>query len=268
MAPKLRPAAVIAVLRELSAAGDPGHVAVSGPDVLADTLRKELARGGDASAVRRGSHEGAAVLVHVLAAAPTEADERVLKAAHRARVPVVVVLAGPGIDDRIPYVLATDVVPTPAGSGFDVDRLAHLLAVKLGEEATPIAARLPVLRGPVLSHLVERFARRNGLVGAVVFVPGADLPVMTLNQIRMVLRIAHAHGIDVGQERIPEVLATVGSGFALRAAARQALALVPVGGWAVKGAIGYAGTRAIGEAARRYFGELAERTDGSVRFGS
>jgi uncharacterized protein (DUF697 family) len=268
VARKLRPAAVIAVLRELSAAGDPGHVAVSGPEVLADALRKALARGGDGSAVRRGSHEGAAVLVHVLAAAATEADERILKAAHRARVPVVVVLAGPGIDDRVPYVLATDVVATPAGEGFDVDRIAHVLAVKLGEEATPLAARLPVLRGPTLSHLVERFARANGVVGAVVFVPGADLPVMTLNQIRMVLRIASAHGIEVGQERIPEVLATVGSGFALRAAARQALALVPVAGWAGQGALGYAGTRAIGEAARRYFGELAERTEGSVRSGS
>jgi uncharacterized protein (DUF697 family) len=264
VARSLNPAAVLSVVRELAASSDPGHLAVSGPPALVGALREQLARGGEASAVRADALEGAALLVHVLAAAPAEADERILKAAHRARVPIVVVLAGPGLDDRVPYVLATDVVHTPAGSGFDVERLAHVVAAKLGEEGTGLAARLPVLRDVVVAHLVERFARTNAVVGAVVFVPGADLPVMTLNQIRMVLRIAHAHGVEVGQERVPEVLATVGSGFALRSLARQALGLVPVAGWALKGAVGYAGTRALGEAARRYFGAQA----GSVRDGT
>jgi len=35
--------------------------------------------------------------------------------------------------------------------------------------------------------------------------------------------------------------------------ARELLDFVPVAGWAVKGAIAYAGTRALGEAAIRYF---------------
>jgi uncharacterized protein (DUF697 family) len=50
-----------------------------------------------------------------------------------------------------------------------------------------------------------------------------------------------------------ELLAVVGAGFGFRAAAREVLDLVPVGGWAVKGAVAYTGTRAIGEAAVRYF---------------
>jgi uncharacterized protein (DUF697 family) len=259
MARRLNPTAVFALVRELSAAGDPGHLVVSGPQVLADALRKELARGGDPSAVRASGLEGAAALVHVLAAAPTERDSEALKAAHRARVPIVVVLAGPQLDDRIPYVLATDVVHTKAGAGFDLERIAAVLAGRLGEEGTPLAARLPVLRDAVVAYLVERFSRVNGAVGALVFIPGADMPVLTLNQVRMVLRIAHAHGVEVGQDRVPEVVATVGGGFALRAVARQLLSVVPFAGWAVKGGIAYTGTRALGEAADRYFAATAGR---------
>lgn len=249
----LRVGTVLGLVRELAAAGDPGHVAVTGPRGLADALRRELARGGDAGAVREGPVEGAAALVHVLAAAPGEDDRTLLKTANRARVPVVVVLAGPGLDDRVPYVLATDVVQVPSGSGFPVERIAAALAAKLGEEATALAARLPVLREPVVSGLIERFSRKNAAIGAAVFMPGADFPVMTLNQLRMVLRIAHAHGVDIGQERAPEVLATLGGGYAFRALARRALLAVPVAGWVVRGAVGYTATRTVGEAARRYF---------------
>jgi uncharacterized protein (DUF697 family) len=68
-----------------------------------------------------------------------------------------------------------------------------------------------------------------------------------------VLRIGAAYGVELDQERLPEVLAVIGSGLAFRAVARQALGVVPVAGWVVKGAIAYAGTRALGEAAIRYF---------------
>jgi uncharacterized protein (DUF697 family) len=253
MARKLNPGAVIGLVRELSASRDPGPVAVAGPAALAESLRRDLARDGDPGAVRIGSPDGAAVLVYVLAAPPTEEDLAALKAAHKARVPTVAVLAGPGLDDRVPYVLATDVVRTEAGAGFDVAEIARIVAGKLVEEGTPLAARLPVLRDAVVENLVERFSRANGTVGALVFMRGADMPVITLNQIRLVLRIAHAHGIGVGQERAPEVLAVLGSGFALRTLARQAVALVPFAGWAVKAGVAYGGTRAIGEAAKRYY---------------
>ena len=42
-------------------------------------------------------------------------------------------------------------------------------------------------------------------------------------------------------------------GIQLRTAARQAVAIVPGLGWAVKAAIGYTGTQAMGRAAIEYF---------------
>ncbi len=78
------------------------------------------------------------------------------------------------------------------------------------------------------------------------------MPVLTVNQIRMVLRICTAYGLTVDAQRVPELVATIGAGFGFRAVARELLAFIPILGWAVKGAVAYAGTRALGEAAIRY----------------
>jgi uncharacterized protein (DUF697 family) len=85
-----------------------------------------------------------------------------------------------------------------------------------------------------------------------VFVPGADLPLLALNELRLLLRLEQAYGLEIDpRERLPEIAATLGVGFGMRALARELLDLVPVAGWAVKGAVAYAGTRALGEAAIR-----------------
>ena len=139
-----------------------------------------------------------------------------------------------------------------AGEGFPLDELGRILGGKLDEKAPALAARVPALRRGVADALIASAARRNGVLGAAVFVPGADFGVLTLNQIRLVLGLARAYGQELDRERLPAIAAVIGSGLGLRAAARQLLGLVPLAGWAVKGAVAYAGTRALGEAAREY----------------
>lgn len=247
--------AVMSVVRELQkGAGDRRPVAVDGAGELVPLLAKELRAGGDASAVVEGSIDRAAVLVWV-----GRPDEDALRRAARARVPIVAVSDAP----VLPYVLAGDIVRVPPGQGFPVGAIAAAIAHKLGEGGPALAARLPVLRGPVCSELIESCARRNAAVAAAVFVPGVDLPILTMNQIRLVLRIALAHGEQVDQSRALEIAGVVGAGYGLRAIAREALDLVPVAGWAVKGAIAYSGTKAIGAAALRLCDARGER--GSVR---
>jgi uncharacterized protein (DUF697 family) len=251
---KLHPLAFWNIAKEVRlAASDDRALAVAGTPELATALMRELGRGGDRDAlVEPYALDHAAALVLVLVGSPSEADEEVLKRARRARVPVVCLAAGP-VEGPIPFVLATDVVRADPGRGFPVEELARVLARRLGEAATPLAARLPVLRDAVCAHLVESFSRRNAITAAAVFVPGADLPLLTLNQARLVLRIASAYGVEIDGQRLPELLSVLGVGFGFRAIAREALDLVPVAGWALKGAVAYAGTRALGEAARRYF---------------
>jgi uncharacterized protein (DUF697 family) len=157
-------------------------------------------------------------------------------------------------------VLATDVVKCRPGEGFPVDEVAAAVAARLGEAGTGLAARLPVLREPLCRELIESFSRKNGILAIAIFVPGADFPVLTLNQVRLVLRVGAAHGVEVDQARLPEVLATVAAGFGFRAVARQLLGAIPIAGWVVKGGVAYGGTRALGEAARRYFQSVAQPT--------
>lgn len=265
----LAPLAVYRLVKELrAAASDDRPLAVGGARELAGVLRRELARGAAPGSVREASDSGgAAALVYVLAASPTEDDERVLRAASRARVPIVCVLADPAADGRVPYVLATDVIRVPPGSGFPLDEIAEAVAHRLDDAGPALAARIPVLRPAVARDLIERFSRRNAIIGAAVFVPGADLPVLTLNQLRLVLRLAAAYGLEIDNQRLPEIVGTIVGGLGLRALARQLLAAVPIAGWAVKGGVAYVGTRAIGEAALRYF-EARSAADGGARGGA
>lgn len=255
---RLHPGAVWALVKEARiAAEDVRPLLVTG--ALAEQLEQELARGAKPGAVRSsGRVEHAAVLVRVLAGAPTEEDIEAARAADRADVPVVAVQTSGDEGTELPYVLATDVVTCPPGAGFPVEEILERVAGRLGEHGTALAARLPALRDPLCNELIESFSRKNGLLGVAIFVPGADFPVLTLNQLRLVLRIAAAHGVEVDQSRLPEVAGTVAAGFGFRAVARQLLGVLPVAGWVVKGAVAYSGTRAVGEAARLYFAAVAE----------
>jgi uncharacterized protein (DUF697 family) len=238
---------LLSVVREVRAgAGGSRPLVVGGARGLAFGLAKELRAGGEAAAVlEHGAADQAAALIWIGAA-----EEDVLRTASRAGVPIVGITEG----ESLPYVLDTELVRLRPGRGFPVDQIARVLARVLGTDGAALAARLPVLREAVVDELIRRSARKNALVAAAVFVPGVDMPVLTLNQVRLVLRIAIAYGYEVDQTRLPDVLAVVGAGFGLRSVARELLDLVPGAGWAAKGAVAYAGTRAVGEAARRRFG--------------
>lgn len=241
----LGPLAVLSVVRELRrGGGDPRPLSVAGARELVPLLARELRAGGEASAVVEQQLENVAVVVWV-----GEPDEDELRRADRAGVPIVAVTEA----DSVPYVLATDLVRVPPGQGFPIREIADAVARRLGEDGTSLAARLPALRESVCDHLIATFARRNGAIGAAVFVPGVDMPLLTLNQVRLVLRIALAHGQEIDNRRGLELLGVLGAGFGFRAVARELLDLVPVAGWALKGAVAYGGTRAVGEAAVRYF---------------
>jgi uncharacterized protein (DUF697 family) len=229
-----------ALLKEISVSAQSDKpLVVGGPPALVQALQRELGAGG-------GDARDAAVYVHIWAGDGN--DEAQLKRARRARVPIVAL--APDDVEFVPYVLATDVVRLHPGEGFPIDALCKVIAARLGEEAAPLAARLPVLRRAVGAQLVEHFARRNAIVAAAVFIPGVDFPILVRNQIRLVLRLEQAYGLNPDpRERVPEIAATVLAGLGFRAVVREVLDLVPVAGWAVQGGIAYAGTRALGEAA-------------------
>ncbi len=131
--------------------------------------------------------------------------------------------------------------------------LAPRLAGSLDEEYLVALGRgYPIFRRAVCWKIIHKNARQNGVIGALP-IPGADMPAIAANQGRMVLGIAAAHGEEISLDRARELLGVLAAGFGLRALSRQVLKLVPVGGWAASGAIGYAGTLAMGRATVLYF---------------
>jgi uncharacterized protein (DUF697 family) len=262
----IKPTAVWSVVKEIRAVTEDFRpLILAGAPGPAGELREALVAGGERDALRDLSGgrvtaydlEGAEVLVYLVEApGPAREDEEVLRLADRKDVEVVCVLVGEpeGQVVDVPYVLATDVVSVRPGEPLPVERIAGRIAERAGDKSYAHAAKLPVLRRHVCEEIVRGFSRQNGVLGAAIFIPGADLPVLTLNQIRMVLRIAAAHGEEIDRERALELLPIVAAGFGLRAVARQFAGVVPGVGWAVKGGIAFAGTRALGEAAIAYFG--------------
>jgi len=138
---------------------------------------------------------------------------------------------------------------TPAGKSA----LARRVAQAAGQDGLALAAALPALRPGVIQQTIDATARQNAVVGAVIFLPGADMPVMTVNQLKMVLRIGAAYGYKPDLQRTVEMLGVIMSGFGMRALARRAVEYVPGLGWAMKASVGYVGTEAIGRSAVLYF---------------
>ena len=258
--------AVWGIAKEVrAAAADFCPLLLGGAPAIADALAGRLTAGGDRTALRNLSRheltaydlEGADVLVWAVEGEkPEERDEQAFRLADRKDVAVVCLLVTPTgrlPEEDLPFVEATDVIVSRPGEELPVDEIAARVADLAGEKNYALAAKLPAVRRAVCEEIVRKFARQNGVIGAAVFIPGADLPALALNQIRMVLRLAAAHGVEIDRERAPELAAILGASFGLRAVAREALDFVPVLGWAVKGGVAYAGTKALGEAAIRYF---------------
>lgn len=132
-------------------------------------------------------------------------------------------------------------------------RMGQWVIAACREVRLAFAMAFPFVRKPLALDAVRSTALQNAGVGVFVFIPGADMPVMTLNQAKMLLMIAAAYGEEPGMARAKELVAVVGGAFACRAIARQLVGVVPGLGWAVKGVIGYAGTEAMGRAAIEYY---------------
>jgi uncharacterized protein (DUF697 family) len=145
-------------------------------------------------------------------------------------------------------------IPLPSSGGdAQVEELTTRIVRALDEDyLVALAKGHPPLRRAVCEEIIRHNARQNAVVGALP-IPGADMPVMTANQARMVLNIAAAYGEELSLDRARELLGVLAAGFGLRALSRQAVKLIPVAGWAAAGAIGYAGTIAMGRATVLYF---------------
>jgi uncharacterized protein (DUF697 family) len=143
-------------------------------------------------------------------------------------------------------------------------RLFEACADVAGEHVVALGRRYPALRQAAASRVISRTAVQNALVGLAFFIPGSDMPVMTLNQLKMVLSLADLFGLQIDRERAVEVAGIVGMGFGLRALARYLVRSTPGIGPFLKATAGYMATMAMGRAAVLYFEQGAPAATSQV----
>jgi uncharacterized protein (DUF697 family) len=143
----------------------------------------------------------------------------------------------------------------------DAELVRRTLAAVLGSDGAAIARSHPLLRDAVADAMIAQTARQASTVGAAVIVPGADMPVITLIQVRLVAQLAAVYGRPLDVRRGLEIGGVLLSAIGWRALARRAVTSIPVAGFALRAGIAYSGTRAVGEACKAYFATMGDRAD-------
>lgn len=130
------------------------------------------------------------------------------------------------------------------------DALGQLSAwmINTSEKTLALGANWTFLREGACRKVIMDAALANVAVGGIDLIPGADFPLMAINQVQMAMKIATMYGYKISAERIPELLFIMLSGLMLRGIAKGLTAPLRHGKFLIKGALGFAGTWLVGEA--------------------
>ena len=132
-------------------------------------------------------------------------------------------------------------------------RMGKWIIAAIKDKDLAFAMSFPFIRRPLAEDAITATSLQNCAIGLVPFLPGADMPIMTLNQVKMTLQIATAYGQPLDADRIKEIAAIVASAFVCRNLVRSATKAIPFAGWLISGGMGFAATEAMGRAMVEYF---------------
>ena len=175
--------------------------------------------------------------------------------------------------DRFDFILAESGNPLPGNgyvfdvAGFDPanrDALVRTIVSDHHDLQLSLARRYPLFRRQVADNMIQRVSWENALFSLATALPNVipsivDLPwalgefatdtaFLTMNQIRMALLMAAAHGHPIGyREQKAQIAMIAAAAFGWRAMARELVGKIPLGGGLIpKAAIAYAGTYVVG----------------------
>lgn len=154
-----------------------------------------------------------------------------------------------------PFVLVDEAV-----TSFD-ERMGSWIVAVCREKRLAFAIAFPFMRRPLAIDAVQATSLQNAGIGLVPLIPGADLPIMTLNQMKMVLQIAAAYGHDMDIDRWKELAVVVGGAYVCRTLVRELTEFVPVLGFVIRTGVAYGATSALGYAVIEYY-EGGENVNG------
>jgi hypothetical protein len=173
-----------------------------------------------------------------------------------------------GDTKRFDFVLCEPGIPVPRNGYLfesdEADALVNLIAEENPSLELALARTFPLFRKPVSDRLVNSISRENALFALVTALPNVipsiielpwtlgefatDTAFLTMNQVRMALKLAAIHGRPVGYtEQKIEIAAIVAGAFGWRAIARELVGKIPLGGGLIpKAAVAFAGTYVVG----------------------
>ncbi len=132
-------------------------------------------------------------------------------------------------------------------------RMGKWVISAIKDKDLAFAMSFPFIRRPLAEDAITATSLQNCAVGLVPFLPGADMPIMTLNQVKMTLQIATAYGQPLDADRVKEIAVIVAGAFVCRNLVRTATKAIPFAGWLISGGMGFAATEAMGRAMVEYF---------------
>jgi hypothetical protein len=171
-------------------------------------------------------------------------------------------------NDRFDFLLCEAGIPLRSGAysfnPADTESTARAIVGEHYNLELAMARRFPLFRRPVADKIIHRVSRENALFSLVTALPNVipsviDLPwaigefatdtaFLTMNQIRMALLMAAAHGHIIGYtEQKAQIAVIVAGAFGWRALARELVGKIPLGGGLIpKAAVAFAGTYVVG----------------------
>ena len=132
-------------------------------------------------------------------------------------------------------------------------RLAQWLLSVLPEKKLTLCNAFPFVRGVAARSEVSSCAVQNSAIGLVHLIPGADLPLMTVNQVKMLLRIASMYGHELDFLQAVQVVGVGAFAFVSRSGARSALRALPGFAQLIRASVALGSTCVIGWALIAYY---------------
>lgn len=132
-------------------------------------------------------------------------------------------------------------------------RLAQWLLSVLPEKKLSLCNAFSFVRGVAARSEVRSCAVQNSAIGLVHLIPGADLPLMTLNQMKMLLRIASIYGHEPDVLQLAQGFGVGAFAFVSRAGARSALRALPAFAQVIRASVALGSTCAMGWALIAYY---------------
>jgi uncharacterized protein (DUF697 family) len=155
-----------------------------------------------------------------------------------------------------------------AGQSVDVDELRGRIAEHAGDGAVALGRWYPAFREAAATAIINETSRANAQFALLASVPsvvpvigsiasaGADMIVLTKNQLMMAIKLAAIYGKPLNDKRaiLRDLMPVIGSGFVWRSLAREGASFLPfAAGTVPKVAIAFAGTFATGRAIDGYY---------------